>query len=305
MHIPGLNRTTIDLDGVSIHLAHGGQGPPLLLLHGFPQTHLIWRHVAPVLARSFHVVCADLRGYGDSSKPAGGEGHVNYAKRAMAADMAGVMAKLGYHRFAVAGHDRGGRVAHRLALDRPDAVTRLCVMDIAPTLHMFESTDQAFATGYYHWFFLIQRDRLPEHMIGADPAWYLREKLKQWAAPAAHFEEEVVAEYIRCFSPPQAVHAACEDYRAAATIDLEHDRADRAQGRRVACPLLALWGARGFIGRTYDVRGVWRQYATHVEGRALDCGHYLPEEQPAAVIDELSAFFAAEARGQTETGAYP
>lgn len=296
MHIRGFERTTLDVDGVAIHFAHAGSGPPLLLLHGFPQTHLIWRHVAPALAKSFRVVCADLRGYGDSAKPPGGEGHANYAKRAMAADMMGLMARLGHPRFAVAGHDRGGRVAHRLALDQPEAVTRLCVMDIAPTLHMFEATDQAFATGYYHWFFLIQKNGLPEHMIGVDPAWYLREKLKQWSAPSAYFEPGVVEEYIRCFAPPEAVHASCEDYRAAATIDLVHDRRDRDEGRHIGCPVLALWGARGFVGRTYDVLGVWRRYATVVAGRALDCGHYLPEEQPAAVIDELTEFFGADAR---------
>ena len=283
----------IAVDAMSIRVSHGGEGSPLLLLHGYPQTRHMWHRVAPALSRHHHVVCADLRGYGDSAKPPGGARQAAYAKRAMADDMVAVMAALGYRRFAVAvaGHDRGARVTHRLALDHPAAVTRAAVLDIAPTLHMFEATDQSFATAYYHWFFLIQPNGLPEKMIGTDPEWYLREKLKRWSAPGARFDPRAIAEYVRCFSKADAIHASCEDYRAAATIDLVHDRADRASGRKVACPLLVLWGAHGLVGRTYDMLDVWRRYADDVSGRALDCGHFLPEERPADVATELERFF--------------
>ena len=292
MLLEGFARTRIGVSGTDIAVAHGGSGPPLLLLHGYPQTHVMWHRVAHRLARHFHVICPDLRGYGDSGKPPGGPDHAAYAKRAMAADMVAVMASLGYARFDVAGHDRGGRVTHRLALDHPHAVGRACVMDIVPTLHMFDHTDQNFATGYYHWFFLIQPDGLPERLIGADPEWYLRQKLRRWSAPTATFDPRAVAEYVRCFAEPATIHASCEDYRAAAGIDLVHDRADRARGAKVACPLLVLWGARGFVARCYDVLGVWRDYAAQVEGKALDSGHFLPEEAPEAVAAELEHFFS-------------
>ncbi len=284
---------TIAVDGVDINLAEGGAGRPLLLLHGYPQTHLMWHRVAPALAREFRVICPDLRGYGDSGKPDSDPDHSAYSKRRMAVDMVSVMAELGYPRFSVAGHDRGARVVHRLCLDYPDQVERACVMDIAPTLHMFEHTDQAFATGYYHWFFLIQPDGLPERMIGQDPGYFLREKLRRWSAPGAVFDEAAVADYVRCFASPGAVHASCEDYRAAVSVDLEHDREDRRAGHRVSCPLLVLWGSRRFVHRTYDVLSVWRDYGEDVSGTALDCGHFLPEEAPEAVQDELRRFFSA------------
>lgn len=274
---------------VSIFVEHGGNGPPLLLLHGYPQTHVMWHEVAPALAKQFHVICPDLRGYGDSSKPASCPDHSTYAKRTMADDMVAVMAALGYSHFYVAGHDRGARVTHRMALDYPKHVRKACVMDIAPTLHMFDHTDQAFATGYYHWFFLIQPDGLPEKMIGANPNWFLQEKLKRWSGPAAHFAQQAVAEYQRCFSQPEAIHASCEDYRAAASIDLVHDRADRA--RRITCPLLVLWGAQGFVHRTYDLLTVWQDYANQVSGQMLNCGHFLPEEVPCDVQRALADFF--------------
>jgi haloacetate dehalogenase len=274
---------------IAINVTHGGSGPPLLLLHGYPETHVMWHAVAPALARHFHVVCPDLRGYGDSDKPEGGPDHSAYSKRAMAQDMVEVMASLGHQTFMVAGHDRGARVTHRMALDHPDRVLKACIMDIAPTLHMFRNADQNFATGYYHWFFLIQPNGLPEHLIGADPGYYLTEKLKHWSAPGAVFSDEAVAEYIRCFSKPEAIHASCEDYRAAATIDLKHDENDLE--RKIQCPLLVLWGSRGFVNRTYDVLNVWRERSTQVQGKALDCGHFLPEEVPEAVIAELLAFF--------------
>lgn len=280
---------TCETTGASIHLEHGGQGEPLLLLHGYPQTHVIWHSVAPRLAEHFHVVCPDLRGYGDSSKPTGFADHQNYSKRAMAQDMIEVMEQLGYSRFSVAGHDRGARVTHRMALDHPDRILKACVMDIAPTLHMFETTDQRFATGYYHWFFLIQPDGLPERMIAADAAYYLKEKLKRWSAPGAQFSERAVAEYLRCFALEGAIHASCEDYRAAATIDLEHDKANA--GNKIECPLLVLWGAQGFVNRQYALLDVWRDYASQVEGRSLDCGHFLPEEMPDQITDELLSFF--------------
>lgn len=276
--------------GAVINLVHGGSGPPLLLLHGYPQTHAMWHRVAPRLAEHYQVICPDLRGYGDSTKPPGTADHGNYAKRAMAQDMLEVMAQLGHSQFAVAGHDRGARVTHRLALDAPDAVRKACVMDIVPTHHMFRTTDQNFATGYYHWFFLIQPDGLPERMIGNDPDYFLKEKLRRWSAPGAQFSEEAVAEYQRCFRAPASIHATCEDYRAAATIDLAHDEADR--DRKVSCPLLVLWGSQGFVHRTYDVLEVWRQYAERVQGRALDCGHFLPEEAPDGVTEELVRFLA-------------
>ncbi len=280
----------IDTGEVQIHLQHGGSGAPLLLLHGYPQTHAIWHRVAPQLAQHYHVICPDLRGYGDSAKPEGGPDHAAYSKRAMARDMVAVMAQLGYTQFHVAGHDRGARVTHRLALDYPQQVLKACVMDIAPTYHMFGHTDQAFATGYYHWFFLIQPDGLPEHLIGADPAYYLQEKLRRWAAPGARFDPEALAEYLRCFRDPQAIHASCEDYRAAAGIDLEQDAADRQ--RKLQCPLLVLWGKQGFVQRCYDLLAVWRDYAERVEGHSLDCGHFLPEEAPDAVLAALLLFLA-------------
>jgi len=282
-------RVQIKTSGAEINLVHGGSGRPLLLLHGYPQTHAIWHEVAPRLANSFHVVCPDLRGYGDSSKPPTTADHYPYSKRAMAKDMIEVMASLGHSAFYMVGHDRGARVAHRMVLDYPERIIKVCVMDIVPTHHMFETTDQDFATGYYHWFFLIQPDGLPEHMIGADPAYYVTEKLKRWSAPDAIFADAAVAEYIRCFSKKKTIHASCEDYRAAASIDLEHDEKDLQE--KIRCPLLVLWGARGFVHRRYDVVSVWRDYARQVEGRALDCGHFLPEEAPAKVCEELLRFF--------------
>ncbi|PKO83163.1 MAG: alpha/beta hydrolase [Betaproteobacteria bacterium HGW-Betaproteobacteria-11] len=284
----GFTSRRISTGGAEIHLCEGGAGEPLLLLHGYPQTHAMWHAVAPRLAARFHVICPDLRGYGDSSKPASTADHAPCSKRAMAADMVELMAALGYRQFFVAGHDRGARVVHRLALDHPAAVRRACVMDIVPTLHAFRHTDQQFATGYYHWFFLIQPDGLPERLIGADPAYYLEEKLRRWSAPGASFDAAAVAEYVRCFTPA-AIHASCEDYRAAASIDLVHDEADL--DRKIICPLRVLWGARAFVARTYDVLATWRERAVQVTGKALDCGHFLPEEAPREVSAELMEFF--------------
>lgn len=286
---PRFRTQRISTSGAEINLVHAGAGMPLLLLHGYPQTHAMWHAVAPLLAEHFHVICPDLRGYGDSSKPSSTQDHFTYSKRAMVRDMVEVMAELGYEKFAVAGHDRGARVVHRLALDYPDRVSKACVMDIAPTHHMFKTTDQLFATKYYHWFFLIQPDGLPEKMIGADPGYYLREKLRRWSAPAAIFNQQAVDEYVRCFSNPATIHASCEDYRAAASIDMLHDEQD--MDKKVQCPLLVLWGDKGFVNRNYDVLAVWRERAEDVQGYTIDSGHFLPEEAPAAVYQALLEFF--------------
>jgi haloacetate dehalogenase len=286
----GFEKRCVATTGAEINLRLGGQGPPLLLLHGSPQTHVMWHKVAPALAERFTVVAADLRGYGDSSKPPGGENHENYAKRVMARDQVEVMDALGFEHFAVVGHDRGARVTHRMALDHPERVTKAAVLDICPTKTMYERTDMAFATAYYHWFFLIQPYDLPERMIGADPDYYLDQKIASISrqSSVAAITEEALAEYKRCFRNPATIHAICEDYRAAAGIDLEHDGADL--DRMVTCPLLALWGAKGVVGRTYDVLEVWRKRAREVSGRALDCGHYLAEEAPEGTLTELMSF---------------
>lgn len=285
-------RARVKTSTVEINLVHGGSGYPLLLLHGYPQTHVMWHEVAPQLAHHFHVICPDMRGYGDSSKPQSTPDHAPYSKRSMAQDMVEVMDFFGYKEFFVAGHDRGARVTHRMALDHPEKVRKACVMDIAPTYHMFKTTDQNFATGYYHWFFLVQPDGLPEHLIGCDPAYYLKEKLRRWSAPNAKYSEAAVAEYNRCFSDPETIHASCEDYRAAASIDLVHDEEDL--DKKIQCPLLVLWGAKGFVQRSYDVLSVWRERAIQVKGTSLECGHFLPEEAPAAVCRELLQFFAED-----------
>lgn len=269
----------------------GGSGPPLLLLHGYPQTHVMWRKVAPRLAERFTVVAPDLRGYGDSAKPPGLPDHANYAKRAMARDQVEAMRALGFARFAVAGHDRGGRVAHRMALDHPERIERLAVLDIVPTRTMYARTDRTFATAYYHWFFLIQPAPFPEQLIGAAPEAYLRKHMGGRYAGLAPFEPDGWPEYLRCLKDPAAIHATCEDYRAAASIDLVHDDADFGRVR-IACPLLVLWGAHGVIERCFDALADWREYANDVRGRALDCGHYLAEERPAETAAALLEFFA-------------
>ena len=284
----GFERIQIETRGATINAVRGGEGPPVLLLHGYPQTLAMWHLIAPRLTASFTVVATDLRGYGDSSKPEGREEHAGYSKRAMAADQVEVMQTLGFGSFVVVGHDRGGRVAHRMALDHPQSVTRLAVLDIVPTRHVFETADKELAMAYYHWFFLSQPYDLPERLIGADPDYYLRKKLGGWGTGFDSFASEAYAEYERCFRDPRTIHASCEDYRAAATIDLEHDGADR--DRKVGCPLLALWGEQGVVERLYDVLGVWRGYASDVRGRALPCGHYLAEERPEETAEELVTF---------------
>jgi haloacetate dehalogenase len=290
-HVPvleGFEQLRIPASGTEINLRKAGQGPPLLLLHGYPQTHVMWHKIAPRLAERFTVVLPDLRGYGDSAKPPGGATHEAYAKRALAQDQVEVMAALGFERFAVVGHDRGARVVHRMALDHPGRVTKAALLDIAPTLTMYEGTDRVLATAYYHWFFLIQPYDLPERLIGGDPDYYLEKKIGAWSKTEGCFTPEAVAEYQRCFRDPATIHATCEDYRAAAGIDLEHDRADLE--RRIACPLLVLWGAKGVIERCYDVLAVWRERAETVSGKALPCGHFLPEEAPEETLAELLTF---------------
>jgi haloacetate dehalogenase len=290
--LPSMFRSRIiDADGVAIHAVVGGDGPPVLLLHGYPQTHLIWHDVAPALAARHTVVLTDLRGYGDSAKPAPVTDDL-YSKRAMARDQVSVMRKLGFDRFAVAGHDRGARVGHRMALDHPGAVQALAVLDIVPTRHTFAHADAAFGLGYFHWFFLAAGHGIPERLIGNDPEFWIRSRMTARHSGGTAYDETAVREYVRCFSDPAAIAASCADYRAAAGVDIEHDDADAAAGRRVRCPVLALWGEHGFVGRTYDVLEVWRAYADHVTGAALPSDHYLPEEAPALVAAELEAFLA-------------
>ena len=278
--------------GVHIHVRVGGQGAPLLLLHGHPQTHAIWHKVAPTLARHFTLVAADLRGYGDSAKPAGEPDHANYAKRTMALDMLQVMQRLGHPQFSVLAHDRGARVAHRLALDHAAAVRRLVLLDIAPTLAMYEQTGEAFARAYWHWFFLIQPAPLPERLIEADPAAYVRDVMGRRSAGLAPFDPRALAAYQRALALPGAAHGLCEDYRAAAGIDLDHDRADRDRGVRLQVPLLALWGQDGVVNRCFRPLEEWRRVADDVRGRALPCGHYIAEEAPAALLAEALPFLA-------------
>jgi haloacetate dehalogenase len=281
--------TRFEASLTSINYRFGGKGPPLLLLHGYPQTHVMWHKIAPDLAAEFTVVTPDLRGYGDSGRPRSTADHAAYSKRAMAQDMIELMGSLGFDRFMVAGHDRGGRVVHRMALDHPAALIKAAVLDIIPTRKLFATTDKTIATAYYHWFFLIQPGGLPEHLIGADPDFYLRATLGKLARAETAFTEDAVAEYLRCFRDPEVIHATCEDYRAAASIDLDHDNADI--DRKIACPLLVLWGGMGFMGRFYDVLETWRERATNVTGRPLSCGHFMPEEAPDETLAELLRFF--------------
>ncbi|WP_243429612.1 alpha/beta fold hydrolase [Acetobacter sacchari] len=289
--MPGFTWFDVDADGVRIRAAIAGDGPPLLLLHGHPQTHLTWHKVAPELAKHFTVVAADLRGYGDSEKLDGGEAHVNYSKRAMAADQVAVMRSFGHDRFAVVAHDRGARVAHRMALDFPDLVTRVTLLDIAPTATMYARTDMEFARRYFWWFFLIQPSPLPEKMIGADPAFFLNKHISGQIKTEGASDPRVLEEYQRCYADPRTRHAICEDYRAAATIDLEHDAADSE--KKVQVPLMALWGGRGTVGALYDVLATWREKAIDVRGHAIDCGHSPQEEAPQALMDALGPFLAA------------
>ena len=279
----------IDIGDVTLRVRHGGSGPPLLLLHGHPQTHVMWHRVAPALATRFTIVAPDLLGYGRSSKPPTTDDHLPYSKRTMALDQVALMRHLGFDRFNVAGHDRGGRVAYRLALDHAELVARLAVLDIIPTGEAFRRTNMAFGLGYWHWFFLAQPAPLPEDLIGANPdAYYFRDR----AQAETLFAPQALADYLECVHDPATIHAMCEDYRAGATIDFQLDEADRGQ-RRVACPVLALWSKRGALDKWYDVPAIWRDWADDVRGRAIDSGHYLAEEAPEETVRELLAFFDA------------
>jgi haloacetate dehalogenase len=284
---PRFTQRKIRTSGASINLVMGGEGPPVLLLHGYPQTHAMWHKVAPQLARDYTVICADLRGYGDSSKPRGVPGHANYSKRAIALDMVEAMEKLGFARFHVVGHDRGGRVAHRLARDHGRRVQTLTVLDISPTLKMYQSTNMQFAKAYYHWFFLIQEAPLPEQMLEGLGPQYILTRLGRGKSGIKVFDRRALAEYTRCFDP----HSTCEDYRAAATIDLVHDRKDLK--KKLQMPVLALWGRQGVIAALFDCLADWREVAADVRGRALQCGHFIPEEKPKELLAELRRFLAA------------
>ena len=286
---PGFQTQKVQTAGATINVLHGGSGPPLLLIHGYPETHAEWYALAPRLAKQFTVVMTDLRGYGDSSKPSDGENHANYSKRAMAQDQVDVMRALGFNRFAVVGHDRGARVTWRLAVEHPEVVTRAVVIDIVPLPYSMMTRE--FATEYWHWFFLIQPAPFPETLIGNSAEYFLRSRFARTTAGTPALPPDVFAEYLRCFSDPASIHATCEDYRAGATIDLEH--AGQDGNRRVDCPLLVLWGQRSTVGRLYDVMNIWRQHATNATGKALSGGHFLPEEVPDETLTALMPFVTA------------
>jgi len=293
----GFKREQIKTTGATINVVYGGKGSPVLLLHGIPETHLLWRKVAPVLAQNFTLVMADLRGYGDSSKPPGGADHFGYSKRAMAQDQVEVMEHLGFREFSLVGHDRGGRVAHRMALDHADRLTRLVILDIVPTYKCYQNVTKDFATVFFHWFLLVQPPPFPETMLGNSAELFLKtmlfrlggeepgKEIPQWVGQPAYNE------YLRCFRDPAAIRALCEDYRAAASIDLAHDAADL--NKKIECPLLVLWSEKGPFHRMYDVLQTWRERASQVSGKALATGHFLPEQVPEQLIAELKPFLAA------------
>ncbi|MBU9857996.1 alpha/beta fold hydrolase [Rahnella bonaserana] len=278
------------VNGTEIACRIAGQGEPLLLLHGHPQTQAIWHKVAPYLTSQFTVVLADLRGYGDSGKPEPDAEHLNYSKREMAKDQFELMAVLGFNQFSVVAHDRGARVAHRLALDHPQAVKRLVLMDIAPTLSMYRQTTETFARAYWHWFFLIRPAPLPEALIKADPDLYLRSVMGSRSAGMQPFTKEAYADYLRCLQLDGTARGICEDYRASAGIDLQHDEVDLNAGRKVKCPLLVLWGEQGTVGKCFAPLAEWEKVAENVQGEALPCGHYIAEEQPELLLEKVLPF---------------
>lgn len=287
----GFRETRRLANGVNIHTRIGGSGPPLLLLHGYPQSQLIWHRVAEELAKHYTVVMTDLRGYGRSDKPAGQPDHDNYSKRSMAQDQVQVMRQLGFDSFFLCGHDRGGRVSHRLAVDHPEAVKKLMLLDISPTLTMYEQTNMDFARSYWWWFWLIQPAPFPESMVAAAPETYLKKKIGWGHAGLTPFTEQTYSAYLSYVSDPATMHGMCEDYRAAASIDLAHDRADRDAGKKIACPVNVLWGEFGVVNRCFKPVEDWRVVADDVRGHALPCGHYIPEEVPVMLLDEMKAFF--------------
>lgn len=296
------NFTTVEIETgeTTIFVRRSGSGPPVLLLHGFPQTHLMWRSVAPLLACDFTVVCADLRGYGSSGCPVSSRDHAPYSKRAMARDMVTVMQRLGFPHFSVAGHDRGGRVAYRMALDHPDRIDRLAVLDILPAETVWERADAKFALAFWPWSLLAQPEPLPERILVACAEYIVNDALSEWGSPPVVFPPEVRAAYVQALHNPDHAHAICEEYRAAATIDREDDKADRLNRRRIVCPLLALWSARGALETWYAEEsgpiGLWRAWSDDVQGHALDAGHFFPEEAPRQTVDALKRFFGASER---------
>jgi haloacetate dehalogenase len=287
----GFEEFDVETSGTTIHGRRGGSGPPLLLLHGIPETHLMWHRVAPLLADAFTVVATDLRGFGDSGTPPSTPDHAPYAMRELARDQAEVMAALGYDRFAVAGHDRGARCAYRLAIDHPEAVSRLAVLDIVPTGEAFRRADAAFSLGFWVWSFLAAPFPVPERLIEAAPALLVDHMLESWAERPGAFPPEIRDAYVRSLSDPARIHAICEEYRAAATLDVAHDDADRGR-RPIACPVLVLWSATGAVAAWYDPLAIWREWADDVRGEAMACGHFLPEEAPAATARLLRGFFS-------------
>jgi len=288
---PGFKQLTAKTSGAIINFVIAGSGPPLLLLHGYPETHVMWRRVAPQLAEKFTVVAADLRGYGDSSKPPDGENHFNHSKRAMAQDQVELMASLGFQKFSVVGHDRGGRVTHRMALDHPDRVEKAVILDIVPTYKLFHNVTKEWATSSFHWFFLIQPTPIPETLIGNSLGFWVQSRFTRFnRLPAEARSSDATAEYVRCFRIPGTIHATCEDYRAGASIDLQHDEAD--MDHKVSCPLLVLWGERGAMNRLYDVLATWKERAANVNGRAVPSDHFIPEENPEVILSELKTFLA-------------
>jgi haloacetate dehalogenase len=287
----GFEQESIKTTGATIHYIAAGTGEPVLLLHGYPETHVCWHRIAPALAKRYRVVCADLRGYGDSSKPVGLPDHSNYSKRAMGLDMVELMRTLEHPTFHLVGHDRGARVAHRLTRDHEASVRTLTVLDVSPTLKMFESTNLAFATAYYHWFMMLQPPPLPEKMLAGQVPFNILGRVGRSEPDLSSFDSEAIEAYVRAFADPRAIHASCEDYRAAGTIDLEHDRADR--GRKIDTPVLALWGAQAVVGKMFNCLADWREVANKVTGRAIDCGHFLPEEAPQETLAEIERFIAS------------
>ena len=278
----------IEVNGVNINYKIGGKGEPLLLLHGYPQSHVLWRKIAPLFAENYTVICSDLRGYGDSDKPQSDKTHLAYSKKTMGLDQNELMKKLGFNEYFLVGHDRGGRVAHRMAIDFKENIKKVSVLDIVPTSHVFKNTNAILAKRYYHWFFLIQSYPLPETMIGNDPEYYMRSKLQMWGANNEYLTEEIIQEYLRCFTT-ETIQASCEDYRAGASIDLVHHEEDF--DKKISCPLQVLWGSKAFVEELYDPIKVWKEWALNVEGQSIDCGHFLPEESPIETYNAIINFF--------------
>ena len=278
----------IEVNGVNINYKIGGKGEPLLLLHGYPQSHVLWRKIAPLFAENYTVICSDLRGYGDSDKPQSDKTHLAYSKKTMGLDQNELMKKLGFNEYFLVGHDRGGRVAHRMAIDFKENIKKISVLDIVPTSHVFKNTNAILAKRYYHWFFLIQSYPLPETMIGNDPEYYIRSKLQMWGANNEYLTEEIIQEYLRCFTT-ETIQASCEDYRAGASIDLVHHEEDF--DKKISCPLQVLWGSKATLEELYDPIKIWKEWALHVEGQSIDCGHFLPEESPVETYNAIINFF--------------